>query len=95
MRITQPSTEDTSDVYYTVFRESAVPTAGEIVGKTGSGKTYNTTLVFNITDINDPTFPGDNHAGRRQSVAVDWDGSTRTDYGRYYSVVFPDDFVLN
>ena len=24
---------------------------------------------------------------------VDWDGSTRTDYGRYYSVVFPDDFV--
>ena len=58
-----------------------------------SGKIYNTTFVFNITDIDDPTFPGDNYAGRRQSVAVDWDGSTRTDYGRYYSVVFPDDFV--
>ena len=93
LRITQPSTEDTSDVYYTVFKESAVPTPGEIAAGQEFFKTYNTTFVLNITDINDPTFPGDNHAGRRQSVAVDWDGSTRTDYGRYYSVVFPDDFV--
>ena len=115
LRITQPSTEDTSEVYYTVFREPAVALiggaasaasvaaeaiadeglpAGVVTGDTIlSEKSYNTTFVLNITDTNDPTFPGDNHAGRRQSVGVDWDGSTRTDYGRYYSVVFPDDFV--
>jgi len=115
LRITQPSTEDTSEVYYTVFREPAVALIGEaasaasvaakasadeglpagvVTGDTIlSEKSYNTTFVLNITDTNDPTFPGDNHAGRRQSAGVDWDGSTRTDYGRYYSVVFPDDFV--
>lgn len=83
LRITQPSTEDTSEVYYTVFREPAV----------GESETYNASLIFNITDVDDPNFPGDNYAGKRQTETVDYEGATRLDYGRYYSVVFPDDFV--
>ena len=69
INFTQPSVEDTSEVFFTVFREGAHTDAPEDV---------DATVVLNITDLADG---GDNRAGRK---AAD---------GRYYTVVFPDDFV--
>jgi len=91
LKFEQPSTEDTVEIYYTVFSENAFQ---DFAGAVDS-------LVFNITDVNDPNYPGDNYAGKRQQEPT-WTamnqssavaGTSRSDYGRYYNVVFPDDFV--
>lgn len=84
IKFTQPSTlDDSTEIMFTAFRESAFSDEAD----------HNTTFVFNITDINDPVNPGDNYAGRRQNNTIDPDGGwSRTDVGRYYTVVFPDDF---
>lgn len=84
VKFEQPSTEDTADIYYTIFSENSFPDP--------SRETVDA-LVLNITDVDDPNYPGDNYAGRRQIESTWWDGETRSDYGRYYSIVFPDDFV--
>ena len=91
VKFEQPSTEDTADIYYTVFRENSFFDSTDSVD----------TLVFNVTDVNDPNFPGDNYAGRRQieptwtvfNQSASYSETTREDYGRYYGIVFPDDFV--
>jgi len=46
-------------------------------------------IELDITDINDPNNPGNNYAGRR-SIPESEGG---TGDGRYYTVVFPDDFI--
>lgn len=91
LKFEQPSTEDTVEVYYTIFKENAFQ---DFAGAVDS-------FIFNITDVSDPNYPGDNYAGRRQQEPA-WTamnqgqehvGTTRSDYGRYYNIVFPDDFV--
>lgn len=69
INFTQPSTEDTSEVFFSIFRENAHKDAPEDV---------DAIIALNVTDTADG---GDNLAGRK---AAD---------GRYYTVVFPDDFV--
>ena len=87
----QPSVLDETTVYFTAYKEPAflehnVSDDTDVIAARRSSKVatpsnFIDTFFFNITDTNDPTNPGDNRAGRR---ATD---------GKYYTVVFPDDFV--
>lgn len=95
LKFIQPSTEDTGRVFYTIYRQTAwdgavTSGAGAAGGGgvfTGSADVYSTSFAFNITGVNDSNYPGDNYTDRR-----DKDPSS-PDYGKYYTVVFPDDFV--
>jgi len=104
LKFEQPSTEDIVEIYYTIFKETAFQaTEVSAKGPTNMDENIVDSLIFNITDVSDPNYPGDNYAGRRQqdptwtamNQSSRYIGTTRSDYGRYYNIVFPDDFVTN
>ena len=94
VRFSQPSTSDDTNIFYTAYKESAwirnsvgaiSPTySGDLdnlfksINAGGAALTYDHRLDFDVRDQSDG---GDNLAGRKS-----------TD-GRYYTIVFPDDFI--
>ena len=86
IKFIQPSVLDETTVYFTGYKEPAfleqtVDAEVQVQKAPVNPSNFVDSLAFIITDTDDPTTPGDNYAGRR------------ADDGRYYTVVFPDDFV--
>ena len=82
IRFSQPSTLDESQVFFTAYKETAWLSDGSV---SSDGKivppdpsSFVQSFVFDIRDLADG---GDNRAGRK------------SEDGRYYGVVFPDDFI--
>ena len=87
IRFSQPSTLDETQLFYTLYKEPAwignQVVAASAVTKT-SPDSPPTPVQFAeqiVLDVRDLADSGDNRAGRK------------ADDGRYYTIVFPDDFI--